>query len=64
MTHVQGYHILYHHKQGVVERKTYRLLAKIFSESEQTDRCLMVPINLLQILIFPSICSLKLKMRA
>ena len=30
-----GYHILYHHNQGVVERKAYRLLAIIFSEGEQ-----------------------------
>ena len=31
MTQLQGYHILYHHNQGVIERKTYRSLAKIFS---------------------------------
>ena len=24
MTHVLGYHVLYHHNQDVVERRTYR----------------------------------------
>ena len=27
MTHLPGYRILYHHNQGVVERKTYKSLA-------------------------------------
>ena len=35
MTHLLGYHVLYHNNQGVVERSTYRSLAKIFSEAEQ-----------------------------
>ena len=36
MTHLLGCHI-YHHNQGVAERKTYRPLAEIFSEDEQVS---------------------------
>ena len=35
ITHLPSYHTLYYHNQDVVERMTYRLLAKIFSEGEQ-----------------------------
>ena len=37
ITHLLGYHILYHHNEGVVEQKTYKLLAKIFSEAEKIN---------------------------
>ena len=56
MTHLPGY-VLNHHNQGVVEQKTSRSLAKIFSEGEQIS----VPISLFQILLFLSICSWKLR---
>ena len=37
ITHLLGYHILYHYNEGVVERRTYKLLANIFSEAEKIN---------------------------
>ena len=37
MSHLPGHHILYHHNQSVVKQMTCTLLAKIFSEGEQTN---------------------------
>ena len=35
MNHLQGYLILYHHNQRVVERRTYRSSVNVFSEGEK-----------------------------
>ena len=57
MIYLPSYQILYPHNQGAVEQK---IVSKDFP-GKWSDKCLIVSISLLQILIFFSICSWKLR---